>query len=113
MESHDLDKWRAEFPILARSVYMISNSLGAMPRRTAANLAEYADVWATRGIRGWEDRWWEMPIEIGNKIARIIGAPAGSVSMHENVTTAHAVALSSIPRDSVRRRIVCTAADFP
>jgi kynureninase len=109
----DLAKWRDEFPILARTVYMISNSLGAMPRQTARNLAEYAEVWATRGVRGWEDRWWEMPLEIGDKIARVIGAPAGSVSMHENVTTAHLVALSSLRPTGVRNRIVCSAMDFP
>ena len=108
-----LDRYRDEFPILARTVYMISNSLGAMPRRTAANLAEYADTWATRGVRAWEERWWEMPLEVGNKIGRIIGAPAGSVSMHENVTTAHMVALSSLRLAGRRKRIVCSAMDFP
>ena len=54
-----------------------------------------------------------MPLEIGNKIARVVGAPAGSVSMHENVTTAHMVALSTVQPSSTRRRIVCTAMDFP
>ena len=110
---NDLQRWREEFPILARSVYMISNSLGAMPRQTARNLAEYANVWATRGVRGWEDRWWEMPAEVGNTIARVIGAPAGTVSMHENVTTAHMVALSCLRPAGRRRHIVCTAMDFP
>ena len=110
---NDLGRWRDEFPILARSIYMISNSLGAMPRRTAQDLAEYADTWATRGVRGWEERWWEMPLEVGNKVARIIGAPAGTVSMHENVTTAHLVALSCLRPTAGRKRIVCTALDFP
>jgi kynureninase len=109
----DLDHWREEFPILARTVYMISNSLGAMPRRAARHLAEYAETWATRGVRGWEDRWWEMPTEIGNRIASVVGAPAGSVSMHENVTIAHAVALSTLGPSPSRKRIVCTAMDFP
>ena len=109
----ELAKWRDEFPILSRSVYMISNSLGAMPRQAARDLAEYADVWATRGVRGWEERWWEMPAEVGNKIARVIGAPAGTVSMHENVTTAHMVALSCVRPAGARKRIVCTAMDFP
>src|SRR6266513_176547 len=104
----DLEQWREEFPILSRTVYMINNSLGAMPRQTARHLAEYAEVWATRGVRGWEERWWEMPLEVGNKIARVIGAPAGTVSMHENVTTAHLVALSCVRPSpaSARRRIV-------
>ena len=109
----DLERWRDEFPILSRSVYMISNSLGAMPRQTARNLAEYAETWATRGVRGWEERWWEMPSEVGNKVARVIGAPTGAVSMHENVTTAHAVALSCLKPSGARKRIVCTAMDFP
>src|SRR5712691_1027543 len=113
MGDDDLSKWRDEFPILARTVYMISNSLGAMPRRTAQNLAAYADAWATRGVRAWEERWWEMPLEVGNKIARIIGASDGSVSMHENVTTAHLVALSTVRPTPARRRIVCSQMDFP
>ena len=98
----DIARWRDEFPILSRTVYMISNSLGAMPRRAAADLASYAETWATRGVRAWEERWWEMPLEIGNKIAAIIGAPAGTVSMHENVTTAHMVALSTIRPTAAR-----------
>src|SRR5260221_7228723 len=109
----DLERWRDEFPILSRTVYMISNSLGAMPRQTARNLAAYADTWATRGVRGWEDRWWEMPTEVGDKIARVIGAPGRSVSMHENVTAAHMVALSCLRPSGRRRRIVCSAMDFP
>jgi len=107
------ERWREEFPILGRTVYMISNSLGAMPKRTAAALAEYAETWATRGVRAWEERWWEMPLEIGNKIARIVGAPGGTVSMHENVTTAHLVALSTVRPTPARRRIVCSQMDFP
>jgi kynureninase len=92
---------------------MISNSLGAMPRAAARSLADYAETWATRGVRAWEERWWELAGELGGRVEAIIGAPAGSVSMHENVTTAEAVALSCIRPDGPRRRIVCTAMDFP
>src|SRR5438105_2046233 len=88
--STDLEAWRAEFPIVSSTVYMISNSLGAMPRRTADSLAEYARVWAARGVRAWEERWWEMAREVGDKVAAVIGAPAGSVSMHEAAIVAHA-----------------------
>lgn len=108
-----LEGWRDEFPILHRSTYMISNSLGAMPRAAARSLAEYADTWATRGVRAWEERWWEMAGEVGNRVAAIIGARAGSVSMHDNVTTAQMVALSCLKPQGRRRKIVCSAADFP
>jgi kynureninase len=113
MDADDLATWRSEFPILERAVYMISNSLGAMPRGAADSLAEYARTWATRGVRAWEERWWEMGREVGDKVAPIIGAPPGSVSMHENVTTAAAVALSCVRPNHRRNRIVCLAADFP
>jgi len=109
----DLSSWRAQFPILAQSNYMISNSLGAMPAATVTSLADYAATWASRGVRAWEERWWELAADIGNRVAGIIGAPAGSVSMHENVTTASAVALSTLRPTGTKRRIVCTAMDFP
>ena len=109
----DLASWRDEFPILARTTYMISNSLGAMPRGAARSLADYADTWATRGVRAWEERWWEMALEVGNRVGAVIGAPAGSVSMHDNVTTAQMVALSCLRPQGRRRKIVCSAADFP
>ena len=88
-----------------------------LARRDAAadrpHLAEYAETWATRGVRAWEERWWEMPAEVGNNIGRIVGAAQGTVSMHENVTTAHLVALSCLRPSGARRRIVCSAKDFP
>ncbi|MBI3494199.1 MAG: aminotransferase class V-fold PLP-dependent enzyme [Acidobacteria bacterium] len=113
MNIDDLDLWRREFPILEHTVYMISNSLGAMPAAAADSLADYARTWATRGVRAWEERWWEMSREIGDKLGAVIGAPAGSVSVHANVTTATAVALSCLQPRPDRNRIVCLASDFP
>ena len=110
---NDLAKWRSEFPILSNTVYLISNSLGAMPAAAVQSLAEYAALWASRGPRAWEERWWDLAVEMGRRVGAIIGAPAGSVSMHENVTTASAVALSTLRPVGIRRRIVCSAMDFP
>lgn len=109
----DLPALRAEFPILASTTYMISNSLGAMPRGVEASLQEYATTWATRGVRAWAERWWTMATEVGDAIAPLVGAPAGSVSMCENVTAAHMSILSTLPLPSVRDTIVCSGADFP
>src|SRR5690349_12520363 len=74
--------WRKEFPVLEKTVYLISHSLGAMPRRTRDRLNEYADIWSTRSIRAWEEGWWEMPIAVGNLVGSIIGAGEGEVTMH-------------------------------
>ncbi len=55
--SDPLLKWRSEFPVLDKTVYLISHSLGAMPRRTPYRLNEYADIRSTRRIRAWEEGW--------------------------------------------------------
>lgn len=109
----DLTKWRREFPILASTTYMISNSLGAMPRATADRLAEYAHLWATRGVRAWAEGWWEMPATIGDMVAPIIGAPSGSVTMHQNVTIAQAIVRSCFRPRGARNRVVCEDQNFP
>jgi kynureninase len=111
--SYDPNRWRPEFPILGTSTYLISNSLGAMPRGTAANLARYAEVWATRGVRAWEEGWWEMPVAVGNQLAPIIGAAKNTVTMHQNVTIAEAVILSCFEPVGNRNRIVCERENFP
>ncbi len=111
--THDPQRWRSEFPILGTTTYLISNSLGAMPRGTAANLARYAEVWATRGVRAWEEGWWEMPVSVGDMVAPIIGAPKGTVTMHQNVTLAQAIVFSCFEAKGKRTRIVCEEENFP
>ena len=103
----DLATLRAEFPILSTSTYMISNSLGAMPRGVEASLREYAATWATRGVRAWAERWWTMAREVGDAVAPFIGAPAGTVSMCENVTAAHMSVLSTLPPPRARATRSC------
>ena len=105
--------WRPEFPILDRTVYMISHSLGAMPRRTRDRLKEYADEWDTRGIRAWEEGWWEMPVTVGDLIGKIIGAGAGEVVMQQNVSICQAIVLSCFDWTAKRNKIVSEEMNFP
>ena len=110
----DLFSYREQFPILSESVYLINHSLGAMPLAARTRLLEFADTWATRGARAWGEGWWEMPITVGNKIASIIGAKAGSVTMHQNVSIAQAIILSCFDLHRTRRKkIVYEALNFP
>jgi kynureninase len=106
-------RFRERFPILSRTKYLVSHSLGAMPEATREALIEYADLWASRGVRAWGDRWWMMSIEVGDIIAPLIGAPPGSVVMLPNVTTAEAVVLSSFEYDTPRNRVVIVDGEFP
>ena len=112
--AHDpLLAWRDEFPLAARTTHLISHSLGAMPRRARARVAEYLDTWDERGIRAWGEAWWTLPIEVGNVLAPLMGAPQGAVTMHPNVTQAQATVLSAIDFRGGRDRLVCTELDFP
>lgn len=103
---------RADFPILASTNYLISNSLGAMPRLAYDALGEYADLWATRGVRAWEEEWWSLVSDLGDLVAPLIGARAGEVVFQPNVTLAHA-ALFSCFDYSRRHRVVTDAMHFP
>ena len=109
----DLTRWRSEFPILERTVHLINHSLGAMPRGVYDRLREYAEVWATRGIRAWAEGWWEMPRSVGDLVGRIIGAEPGRVVMHQNVSVCQSVILSCFDFAGRRNKIVAADLDFP
>jgi kynureninase len=109
----ELLQWRGEFPILDRTTYMISNSLGAMPRGVYEGLRSYADSWAERGVRAWEEGWWDMAVGVGDKIAPLIGAGPGEISLHQNVTLTQAVISSCLDFRGPRNKVVMVDLEFP
>src|SRR5258705_10520749 len=109
----ELLKWRSEFPILDKTVYLISHSLGAMPREAYARLTDYAETWATRGVRAWAEGWVDMPVTVGNEVAPIIGADPGNVVMHQNVSICQSLILSCFEPTPKRNKIVYSELNFP
>jgi kynureninase len=109
----DPAEYRDRFPILDTCTYLINHSLAAMPAAAEDNLREYARMWRERGIRAWGEGWWEMPVTVGDQLGRILGAPPGSIVMHQNVTIAEAIVLSCFARAGERNRVVYEAANFP
>jgi len=105
--------YRAEFPILERCCYLVSNSLGAMPRAVPERLAEYVDAWGERGVRAWAEGWWDLPVRVGDEVAPLLGAGAGEVAMLPTVTLAQAAVLSALDYPRTRDTVVMTALDFP
>lgn len=105
--------YRAEFPILEKTTYLVSNSLGPMPRSVPGKLAEYAADWGELGVKAWARGWWEKPIDVGNEIAPLMNADAGEVVMMPNVTIAQSAVVSSIDFSGPRDTIVMTDLDFP
>lgn len=111
--SDPLLRFRPEFPILAKTCYLISNSLGAMPRGTQQALNEYAEVWATRGVRAWEETWWTLAQEVGAILEGLMNADANTISLHQNVTQCQAVVASCFQFSGKRNKVVYTDMNFP
>jgi kynureninase len=111
----DLDRIRDQFPILEKCVYLISNSLGAVPLGVREALDRFYSVWAEEGVVAWEKEWWLLSEKVGNVVATLIGAEEDSVAMMTNATLCHWVSLSTqfsaCNRD--RNVVIMTDHDFP
>lgn len=107
---------REDYPILATSVYMNSNSMGAMPRAAREALGEYLDTWEREGVEAWE-RWFRVIDETADGIARFFGGQPGHTALNQNVAFFQAAIASTIdfsgPRDSSRNKVVTEALMFP
>src|SRR5258707_11647891 len=83
-----LAHYRAEFVLDDPSlIYLDGNSLGRMPRRAAARVAEVVEhEWGQRLIRGWGEGWFTAPQRIGAKIAQLIGAQPDEVIVADSTS---------------------------
>jgi kynureninase len=111
----DLAFIRKEFPILEHCVYLISNSLGAVPEKALENLQEFYQIWAEEGVSAWEKEWWNLSLKVGNQVAYFLGAGEDEVTMTPNATHCHWVALSTkfLAKDERKKKLVITDHDFP
>jgi kynureninase len=113
LSTDPLLSFRDEFPILEKTTYLVSNSLGPMPRTVPDKLAEYARDWGELGVKAWARGWWEMPVDVGNEIAPLMNAGPGEVVMMPNVTIAQSAVASAIDFSGKRDTVVMTSLDFP
>lgn len=111
-----LAQWRERFDLPEGCIYLDGNSLGALPRGSAATAAEVIGTqWGRDLITSWNAHdWIGMPQRIGNRIAALIGASEGEVvacdSTSVNLFKLIAAALEAQPG---RRTIVTEAGNFP
>ncbi len=69
-------------------VYFDGNSLGRPLRATADRLRDFVlDEWGGRLIRGWDERWYDLPLTLGDEIGRVcLGAAPGQVAVGDSTT---------------------------
>jgi len=107
-----LARYRGEFPIFQSSVYLNTCSLGALGERSRRKVAEFLDLWQSRGASAWYDVWWEALGDLRARYARLVNAATNEIALAPSIS----VALSAIAEslDYRRRpRVVITSLDFP
>ncbi len=107
-----LAKYRSEFPIFRDRVYLNTCSLGALGERSRRKVAEFLDVWQSRGASAWYDVWWEALGDLRARYGRIVNAAANEIALAPSVSVALSAVAESL--DYTRRpKVVITALDFP
>ena len=111
---------RQQFDLPAGLIYLDGNSLGPLPRATAARLQQVVtEQWGQGLIGSWNSAGWkDLPRRIGDKIARLVGVAPGelvvtdstSVNLYKVLGTALAIATAASPR---RRVILSERSNFP
>ncbi len=106
---------REEFPSLSAGIHLLSHSLGPMPKGARQALQTYLDRWEgyTRE-NAWKAAWWDLSGQVGDRIARLLGAPPNSVQPQPNASVALSAVASCLDSSKgQRRKIVTTGLEFP
>ncbi|MCB9756337.1 MAG: aminotransferase class V-fold PLP-dependent enzyme [Myxococcales bacterium] len=109
---HELARYREDYPILAHTTYMNSNSMGAMPRQATRALQEYTSQWAQDGVEAWE-RWFAIMDEVSDAAAQFLGAPNGQTALNQNVAFFQASIASCLDFSGPRNKVVIESLQFP
>src|SRR5574341_2267956 len=109
---HPLARYRDEFPIFRDKVYLNTCSLGALGDRTRRKVAQFLDLWQSRGAAAWYDVWWAALGDLRARYGRIIGAAPGEIALAPSISAALSSVASSLDYGK-RPRVVVTALDFP
>jgi kynureninase len=97
-------------------IYLDGNSLGPLPKGVAARVGEAVTAeWGQQLIRGWNAcGWMEQPARVGDRVARLIGAPQGSVVMGDTLSIKVFQALAAgLAMRPGRRVILSDTGNFP
>ena len=107
-----LARYRGEFPIFNTQVYLNTCSLGALGERSRRKVAEYLDLWQSRGASAWYDVWWEALGDLRARYGRIVNAAAHEIALAPSISVALSAVAESLDY-SRRPKVVITSLDFP
>lgn len=110
--SLDVARIREEFPGSKRQAYFRSNSMGLMPGTVRGALSEYCDVWEAKGSAAW-DTFVPFVADAADELAALLGAPKGSMMLHQNTSIHMNAVLSALTPSGARNRVVYSDLEFP
>ncbi len=115
-----LREMRHQFNLPDGVIYLDGNSLGVLPKATAARVAQaVTEEWGQGLIRSWNNAgWFDLPQRMGNKIAQLIGAAPGevvatdstSINLYKVLSAALHIAAADAPQ---RKVLVSERSNFP
>ena len=111
-----LARFRAAFALPDGVIYLDGNSLGALPRAVPARLASVVeDEWGRDLITSWNShRWIDLPGRVGDKIARLIGADAGTVACADGTSVnLYKLLGAALPLRADRGVVLSDTGNFP
>jgi kynureninase len=108
----DWTQWRAEFPILERTTYLNSCSLGALSHRALGRINSFHEEWHTYGASAWYETWMGRLAELRTRVGSMIGARDGEVALAASTSAALSV-LGSAFDYAKRNRVIVAELDFP
>ncbi len=112
----DFTASRALFDLPEHVVYFDGNSLGPLPRAARDRISrEVSEEWGRKLIRGWNEAgWMDLPETAGNKIARLIGAPEGTVVAGDSTSVnLHKALTGALSLAGERKIVLSDTGNFP
>jgi len=97
------------------TIYLDGNSLGRLPLKAKNLISEITQTqWGNQLIESWNSHWYEKPVELGNKIAPLIGAIEGEVVVSDSTSVnLYKLAHAALKYNSGKTRIVSDVFNFP
>lgn len=114
-EKDSLKHFRSRFFFADNTIYLDGNSLGRLPLRTKTLLQNVVEnQWGTELIESWNIHWYEKSVQLGNKIAKIIGASEGEVIISDSTSVnLYKLAHAALQFQKGKTRVVSDVFNFP
>jgi kynureninase len=112
--SDPLGTFRDRF-VVDDSVYLDGNSLGRLPRSTVSRVPEVVANWGRRVVRGWDEGWLELPVQVGDRLgSAVLGAVPGQVVVGDSTTVCfYKLASAALDLRPERRQVIADVDNFP